>query len=97
MLKLIPWEGAAELLQSQAFTVHTETVPLEEAQDRVLAEEIRAALSAGNVQMLISRRPATLLIVQPLHQASGSLYSYPSSGISMETDRPSTRPAFIAS
>ena len=43
MLKLIPWEGAAELLQSQAFTVHTETVPLEEAQDRVLAEEIRAA------------------------------------------------------
>ena len=43
MLKLIPWEGAAELLQSQAFTVHTETVPLEEAHDRVLAEEIRAA------------------------------------------------------
>ncbi len=43
MLKLIPWEQAAMLLESQPLSAKKETVPLEEAQDRILAEEIRAA------------------------------------------------------
>ncbi len=43
MLKLIPWEQAATLLESQPLSAKKETVPLEEAEDRILAEEIRAA------------------------------------------------------
>ena len=43
MLKLVSWEQATAVLAGQPFRPKTETVPLEEAEDRVLAEEIRAA------------------------------------------------------
>ena len=57
---------------------------------------ILAMLSAGKLQILISRRSETLLILYPLHQSSGSFNSYPPSGTSIPTLRPSTRPAFMA-